>query len=172
MLKVQCELINIKKKTTDYYQKLKRDEKVNFLEASVNWLRDEAFKLSTNLDAVNASNKKFLIRMEELEKENVFLKEFMRATKRKNLTLKKTIEQLKDPENMKKYADAFMKIQNEFKDQETLDIIEEDPVSTENVNPNMKYLSKNTAVGDLSGILEFSSKQGRDSTAFESSSKS
>ena len=110
MLKVQCELINIKKKTTDYYQKLKRDEKVNFLEASVNWLRDEAFKLSTNLDAVNASNKKFLIRMEELEKENVFLKEFMRATKRKNLTLKKTIEQLKDPENMKKYADAFMKI--------------------------------------------------------------
>ena len=94
----------------NYYQKLKRDEKLNFLEASVNWLRDEAFKLSNNLDAVNAKNKKLLLRMEELEKENVYMKEFMRATKKKNLTLKKTIEQLKDPENMKKYAETFMKI--------------------------------------------------------------
>ncbi len=63
--------------------------------------------------------------MEEISKENVFLKEFMRMTKKKNLTLKKTIEQLKDPENMRKYAETFMKLQLQFKDEETLDVIEE-----------------------------------------------
>jgi hypothetical protein len=48
--------------------------------------------------------------MEEISKEIVFLKEFMRMTKKKNLTLKKTIEQLKDPENMRKFAETFMKL--------------------------------------------------------------
>jgi hypothetical protein len=46
MLRVQCELIDLKRKTSDYYVKLKRDERILFLESSIHWLRDEAFKLA------------------------------------------------------------------------------------------------------------------------------
>ena len=35
----------MKKKTTDFYFKLKVDEKVVFLEKSLSFFRDEAFKL-------------------------------------------------------------------------------------------------------------------------------
>jgi hypothetical protein len=43
----------------------------------------------------------------ELRKENNYLTEYTRATKRENLGLKRIIEQLKDPKNMVRYVEAL-----------------------------------------------------------------
>ena len=46
MLKVQIELMTFKKKSSDFYQNIKRDEKIKTLEKSIEWLRTESIELS------------------------------------------------------------------------------------------------------------------------------
>ena len=94
----------MKRKTTDYYYKLKRDERIKFLESSIHWLRGEALSLSDTLDEVKIQNKELKTRIEQGEREREFLLGLTRTTKRQNFMLKRTIEQLKDPENLRKYA--------------------------------------------------------------------
>jgi hypothetical protein len=42
MLKVQMELVQYKQKSTDFYLGMKENERNNFLEKSINWLRSES----------------------------------------------------------------------------------------------------------------------------------
>lgn len=50
MLKVQVQLFDFKKKASDYYQSLMKDEKFKNLEASVTWLRNESIRLAGSID--------------------------------------------------------------------------------------------------------------------------
>jgi hypothetical protein len=52
MLKVQVELINLKKKTSEHYNSWKKDQRLRFLEGSICWLRDEALSLAKSLKSV------------------------------------------------------------------------------------------------------------------------
>ena len=56
MLKVQCELIHFKKKSTDYYQKMKRDERIKFLEQTISWFRREAMSLAESVGQMRSNN--------------------------------------------------------------------------------------------------------------------
>ncbi len=46
MMKVQCELMLYKKKSAEFYNKMKKDERIKFLEHTISWFRDEAIKLA------------------------------------------------------------------------------------------------------------------------------
>jgi RNA:NAD 2'-phosphotransferase (TPT1/KptA family) len=50
MVKVQVELIDMKKKTTEGYHRMKNDERTKFLEGSIAWMRREAMKLMKALE--------------------------------------------------------------------------------------------------------------------------
>lgn len=56
MLKVQMELLNMKKRTTDYYLRMKQDDRVRFLEGSLQWVRSEAMKLMKALEKARKAN--------------------------------------------------------------------------------------------------------------------
>lgn len=107
MLKVQCELVTVKKSVTEGYNKWKKDERLKFLESSIHWLRGEALTLCKSLEDIKVQNGKLRQEAVELRKENNYLTEYTRATKRENLGLKRVIEQLKDPKNMIRYVDAM-----------------------------------------------------------------
>ena len=49
------------------------------------------------------------LELEEARKEKAFMMEYNICTKKENLRLKKTVEQLKDPENIMRYAKAIEK---------------------------------------------------------------
>ena len=87
MLRVQCELIDLKRKTSDYYQKLKRDERIIFLETTIHWLRTEAEKLTDHVEELKEENKKLRTKLEDTEKENAFIKSYSRQAKRHNMVL-------------------------------------------------------------------------------------
>ena len=46
----------MKKETSDFYFRLKKDEKVVFLEKSLSFFRDEAFKLAENFKKLKLSH--------------------------------------------------------------------------------------------------------------------
>jgi hypothetical protein len=46
MLKIQCEILHNKKKTSDQYTKLKKNERIKYLEDTVQWFREEAINLA------------------------------------------------------------------------------------------------------------------------------
>jgi hypothetical protein len=50
MLKVQVELIHFKKKASEYYQNLKKDEKLKNLETTISWLKNESVRLAGNIE--------------------------------------------------------------------------------------------------------------------------
>ena len=57
VLRVQVELIEFQKKASDYYQNLKKDEKLKNLEASIAWLRNESVRLAENIEKLSDGNK-------------------------------------------------------------------------------------------------------------------
>ena len=56
MLKVQMELLTMKRKTTNHYLNMKQDERVRFLEGSVQWMRTESMKLMKALEKARKAN--------------------------------------------------------------------------------------------------------------------
>lgn len=46
MLKVQIELLQFKKRSSEFFNNMRKDEKLKMLEQSVKWLRDELVALS------------------------------------------------------------------------------------------------------------------------------
>jgi hypothetical protein len=57
MLKVQFELIQFQKKSSEYYQMIKKNEKIKNLESSISWLREESINLSHKNEALQKENK-------------------------------------------------------------------------------------------------------------------
>jgi murein L,D-transpeptidase YcbB/YkuD len=111
MVKVQMELIDMKRKTTETYYRMKAEDRTKFLEGSIAWLRKEVMKLMRALERAQVQNKDMRKELEEARKEKAFMMEYTVCTKKENLRLKKTVEQLKDPDNIMRYAKNI--VQNE-----------------------------------------------------------
>ncbi len=56
------------------------------------------------LERAQERNKLMKVELDQARVEKQFMMEYTACTKKHNLLLKKTVEQLKDPENLKKYA--------------------------------------------------------------------
>ena len=97
----------VKKSATDAYNKWKKDDRLKFLESSIHWLRDEALTLCKSLEDIKLQNVKLRTEIIETKKENNYLQEYTKSTKRENLKLKKVIETLKDPQNLIRYAEVL-----------------------------------------------------------------
>ena len=96
----------MKKRTTDYYLRMKQDDRVRFLEGSLQWVRSEAMKLMKALEKARKANMDMRIELDQVKTEKSYMLEYNRCEKRKNLILKKTVDQLKDPENIRRYFEA------------------------------------------------------------------
>ena len=55
-LKVQTELLIYKKRCSDYYLKMKKNDRIRFLESSIKWFRDEAMDLAMNMQKLKKNN--------------------------------------------------------------------------------------------------------------------
>ena len=96
MVKVQCELIHVKKRTSEFYLRLAKDERMRYLEQTVQWLRTEALSLARSLQELKKHNEELRRALEQARDERRFLVEYSRSTKRHNRLLSQTVEQLKD----------------------------------------------------------------------------
>jgi hypothetical protein len=123
MVKVQMELIDMKRKTTETYYKMKAEDRTKFLEGSIAWLRKEVMKLMRALEKAQDQNKEMRKELDEARKEKAFMMEYTVCTKKENLRLKKTVEQLKDPDNIMRYAKAI--VRNEEADDTVADELPE-----------------------------------------------
>lgn len=97
MLKVQMELLSMKRKTSDHYLNMKQDERVRFLEGSLQWIRAEAMKLMKALEKARKVNHEMRLELDQARTEKNYMLEYNKCQKRHNLLLKKTVDTLKNP---------------------------------------------------------------------------
>jgi hypothetical protein len=79
---------------------------VRFLEGSVQWMRTEAMNLMKALEKARKANHEMKLELDKTKTEKSYMMEYNRCQKRHNLLLKKTVETLKDPDNMRRYFEA------------------------------------------------------------------
>lgn len=91
------ELFAFKKKASEYYQALMRDEKLKNLESSVSWLRNESIRLAGNIEGLTEDNKSLNMKLKESQDEVKVWKQQSINTKSYNMVLKETIVKLKSP---------------------------------------------------------------------------
>jgi hypothetical protein len=60
-------------------------------------------KLMKALEKARKANQQMRIELDQVKTEKQYMLEYNKCTKRHNLLLKKTVESLKDPENIKRY---------------------------------------------------------------------
>eukprot|EP00347_Sterkiella_histriomuscorum_P015782 403355702 len=126
MLKVQCELIHLKKKSSDFYQKLKKDERIRFLESTIQWLRGEALSLAKSIQVLKGTNDKLKEQLDQERSERNFLMQYTKSTKKYNTILKSTIDKLSQEEIQQQYklnhqAMIQSSMSNQAQNQQNLD---------------------------------------------------
>jgi len=107
MVKVQCELIHVKKHNSDFYLKMARDERMRYLEQTIQWLRTEALSLAKSIQELKSQNERLRRDLDQDRDERRFLVEYTRSTRRHNRLLSQTIEQLKDGVIRQKYEKNY-----------------------------------------------------------------
>jgi len=121
MLKVQMELLSMKRKTSEHYLNMKQDERVRFLEGSVQWMRTEAMRLMKALERARKANHEMRLEVDQLRTEKGYMLEYNKCQKRHNLLLKKTVDSLKNPEIIKRYYEASQKSDSVIIEEEDAD---------------------------------------------------
>ena len=106
MLRVQIELLQFKKKSSEFFQNMKKDEKMKMLESSVKWLRDELVALASNIEQLRTGNRTLRQRVRFVEDEKKQMEEQIQTLTNYNVMLKRTVEKLKSPEFIQKYEKA------------------------------------------------------------------
>jgi len=103
MLKVQVELIHFQKKASEYYQNLKKDERIKNLETSITWLKNESVRLAGNIERLTDDKKDLTDKLKLKDEELKSWRAQAVNTKAYNMVLQETIEKLKSPALLKKY---------------------------------------------------------------------
>lgn len=103
MLKVQTELVELKKRSSEYYQNMKKQEKIRMLEQSIGWLRDESIKLAAQIDNLKENNKVQRANLNVAHEEIKNVNENAQTLQWHNIILKNTIQKLKSPNQIAKY---------------------------------------------------------------------
>ena len=57
MIKVQVELADFKKRSSNYYLNMKKSEKIRMLENSIAFFREECIKMAASIDQLKVKNK-------------------------------------------------------------------------------------------------------------------
>lgn len=58
MVRVQQDLAEFKKKSSEYYMNMKKNEKIRMLESSISFFRQECIKMATSIEMLKMRNKK------------------------------------------------------------------------------------------------------------------
>lgn len=116
MLKVQFELIQFQKKSSQFYQDVKKNEKIQTLEKSLEWLRTESVKLSEKVEHLEQRKKKLETDLKQSQEECAQWRKIALNTKSYNVVLQKTVRDLKSPALINKYEElGRSKAESEFK---------------------------------------------------------
>lgn len=105
MLKVQFELIQFQKKSSEYYQMIKKNEKIKTLETSISWLREESINLSHKNEKLQKVNKDLDQRLKLSQAECEDWAKTAAKNKSYNVVLQKTVSDLKNPALIHKYEE-------------------------------------------------------------------
>jgi hypothetical protein len=163
MLKVQMELLTMKRKTSDHYMKMKKEERVRLLEGSVQWMRTEAMKLMKALERGRRANHEMRLELDKTKTEKNYMMEYNRCQKRHNLMLKKTVETLKKPENIRRYYQASQRSNGDIIEEE----IDESPSRITGENHPLQIEINSGKFSPAATDLEKVIMSGNTSTVFE-----
>lgn len=105
MQRVNSELIACKKKTSDFFLNMKRDERINKAERDCAWFQKEATNMSMQVDTLKKQLKKTELKRKMAEDEVRSWKQQAECHKGYNTILKKTIVNLKSMEHLNKYKE-------------------------------------------------------------------
>lgn len=103
MLKVQVELLHFKKKSSDFFLEMKKNEKLKMLEHSVKWLRDESVTLASNIEELKDANRGLRQKLRIAAEEKEQLHDGILSLTHHNRILKDSVKQLKSPALIAKY---------------------------------------------------------------------
>lgn len=142
----------MKRKSNEHYHRMKNEERTKFLEGSIAWIRKEAMKLMKALEKEQVRGKNMKIELEEARKEKQYMLEYTAATKRENLRLKKTIETLKDPDNIMRYAKAILRNNEEAEDTVAEELPEKGSTIIKSTSEGGFNFLKSPLNSDLTGI--------------------
>jgi predicted RNase H-like nuclease (RuvC/YqgF family) len=116
MLKVQFELIQFQKKSQEFYFTVKKSERIQNLEKTIEWLRTESMILSKKNEALTQGNKGLKEKYTLADEESKFWKEQAFLGKNQIAILKKTVQTLKSPALLHKYEElGRQKAEHSFK---------------------------------------------------------
>lgn len=105
MVKVQMEMAQFRKKTSDYYLNMKKSEKIRLLEHSLSIFREGCIKMTNVIDELKASNKKLSQRCKFAESEVEAWHGEAKTLKFQNVILRNAVNQLKSPALINKYEE-------------------------------------------------------------------
>ena len=91
MMHVQQEMAEFKKKSSDFYLKMKKDEKIKMLEGSLGIYKSECTKMVANLDKLQKSQKLMVTQHKYDTSEIEAWKEEAKKLKFQNVILRNTI---------------------------------------------------------------------------------
>ena len=97
MVQVQREMAEYKKKSSDFYLKMKKDEKIKMLEASLGIYKNECINMVATLDKLQKSHKLLITQHKFDVSEIATWKEEAKKLKFHNVILRNTVCQLKSP---------------------------------------------------------------------------
>ena len=97
MVQVQREMAEYKKKSSDFYLKMKKDEKIKMLEASLGIYKSECINMVASLDKLQKSHKLLITQHKFDVSEIATWKEEAKKLKFHNVILRNTVCQLKSP---------------------------------------------------------------------------
>lgn len=113
---VQREMAELKKKSSDFYLKMKKDEKIRMLEGSLGIYKSECMKMVATLDKLQKSQKSMITQHKFDLREIETWKEEAKKLKFQNVILHNTVNQLKSPQLIDKYEERGRQIaEKEFK---------------------------------------------------------
>ena len=116
MLKVQFELIQFQKKSQEFYFTVKKSERIQNLEKTIEWLRTESMILSKKNEALTLGNRGLKEKYTLADEESKFWKEQAFLGKNQITILKKAIQNLKSPALLHKYQElGRQKAEHQFK---------------------------------------------------------
>ena len=92
MVRVQQDLAEFKKKSSEYYLNMKKNEKIRMLESSISFFRQECIKMATSIEMLKTRTKKLTTKLKFSEEEKESWHDEAKKIKFQNLLLRNTIE--------------------------------------------------------------------------------
>eukprot|EP00347_Sterkiella_histriomuscorum_P022087 403331727 len=110
---VQIEIALLKKKSSEEYTKMKKDDRIQYLEQTIQWLREEIIGLTVKLEQFRKNQNILQKQLNTEQEKQMFLQQIALSAKKQNQLLKSTVDQLKDPNIQYIYKRRIQKLRQE-----------------------------------------------------------